>query len=122
MNTPRFNYDRNPGAISRPRTRKYSKWTRLPHIGPRFLRNSTGPERRKIYAIVAPRVPADLGRKRIRRVLIFDNHPNSIRLVFGRRLTADVDLGAPKTTGRGYVILGLVPILLIVLVTVWLLL
>jgi len=122
MNTGRFNYDRNPGAISRPGTRKYSKWTRLPHIGPRFLGNSTGPQRRKIYAIVAPPMPADPGRKTKRRILIFDSHPDSIRLVFGRRLSADVDFTVPEITGRRYIILGLVPILVIVLVTLWVLL
>jgi hypothetical protein len=67
-------------------------------------------------------MPADLGRKTIRRILIFDNHPDSLRLVFGRRLNADVDLSAPQTTSRGYIILGLIPILAVVLTTVWLLL
>jgi hypothetical protein len=121
MNSPRFNYDRNPGATPRPSSRKYAKWTRLPHIGPRFLRNSTGPERRKIYAIVAPPMPADLGGKTIRRILVFDNHPESLRLVFGRGLNT-VDVGAPEITRRRYIILGLIPIVAIVLVTLWLLL
>jgi hypothetical protein len=65
---------------------------------------------------------ADLGRKTIRRILIFDNHPDSLRLVFGRRLNADVDLSTPQTTSRRYIILGLIPILLIVLATLRLLL
>ncbi|HWY51763.1 MAG TPA: hypothetical protein VNW72_09790 [Chthoniobacterales bacterium] len=34
--------------------------------------------------------------KKIRRILIFDNHPDSLRLVFGRRPHPDVDLSAAQ--------------------------
>jgi hypothetical protein len=34
--------------------------------------------------------------KRIRRILIFDNHPESLRLVFGHRQHRDVDLSPPQ--------------------------
>jgi hypothetical protein len=34
--------------------------------------------------------------KRIRRILIFDNHPESLRLVFGHRQHRDVDLSRPE--------------------------
>jgi hypothetical protein len=94
----------------------------MSHIGGKFPGHSTGPEQRKIYAIVAPPMSADLGGKTIRRILIFDNHPDSLRLVFGRRLNADVDPGPPQTTSRRYIILGLVPILAVVLTTLWLVL
>jgi hypothetical protein len=67
-------------------------------------------------------MPGDLGGKTIRRILIFDNHPDSLRLVFGRRLNADVDPGPPQITRWRYIILGLVPILTVVLATLWLLL
>jgi hypothetical protein len=33
--------------------------------------------------------------KKIRRILIFDNHPESLRLVFGHRQHRDVDLSRP---------------------------
>jgi len=59
--------------------------------------------------------------KTIRRILVFDNHPESLRLVFGRGLNT-VDVGAPEITRRPYIILGLIPIVAIVLVTLWLLL
>jgi hypothetical protein len=35
------------------------------------------------------------GRK-IRRILIFDNHPESLRLVFGPRAHPDIDLSPPQ--------------------------
>jgi hypothetical protein len=122
MNTPRFNYDRNPGAASRLSARKYSKWIRLSDIGGKVPEHSTGPERRKIFAIVVPPLPVDLGGETIRRIFIFDNHPDSLRLVFGRSLNADVDLRAPQMTSRRYIILGLVLMLTIVLAASWLLL
>lgn len=34
--------------------------------------------------------------QKIRRILIFDNHPESLRLVFGHRLHHDVDLSRPE--------------------------
>ena len=40
---------------------------------------------KKIFAIVAPPIPADVGGKTIRCILIFDNHPDSLRLVSGYR-------------------------------------
>jgi hypothetical protein len=122
MNTPRFNYDRNPGATSRSRARKYSKWIRLSHTGRKVPDHSTDAERRKIYAVVAPPMTADLGGETIRRILIFDNHPDSLQLVFGRGLNADIDLRAPQIASRRSIILGLVLTLAIVLATLWLLL
>ena len=34
--------------------------------------------------------------KKIRRILIFDNHPDSLRLVFGHRPLPDLDLAPPE--------------------------
>jgi hypothetical protein len=34
--------------------------------------------------------------RKIRRVLIFDNHPESLRLVFGKRANPHVDLSVPQ--------------------------
>ena len=54
---------------------------------------------RKIFIIKqVSRWPASTtaeGRK-IRRILIFDNHPDSLRLVFGERANPDVDLSVPQ--------------------------
>jgi hypothetical protein len=43
--------------------------------------------------------------KKIRRILIFDNHPDSLRLVFGRRLHPDVDLARPERVSSWELIL-----------------
>src|SRR3984893_9580318 len=56
---------------------------------------------RKIFVIKkTSRLPStNAAGKKIRRILIFDNHPDSLRLVSKQRLSVDVDLA----TGRGRV-------------------
>jgi hypothetical protein len=53
---------------------------------------------RKIFVIKkTSRLPsANAAGKKIRRILIFDNHPESLRLVFGRRSHPNVDLSRPE--------------------------
>jgi hypothetical protein len=86
-----------------------------------------------MFAIVTPPMPADRGcKKTIRRILIFDNHPDSLRLVSGQRLNPDVDLAtgrvrvvaatglaAPPPTSPSHVILGLVLIMTLVVAMLW---
>jgi hypothetical protein len=58
--------------------------------------SATGRQRgrtRKIFVIKqTSRLPSTSARdKKIQRILIFDNHPDSLRLVFGRRANSYVD-------------------------------
>ena len=126
MNTPRFNYNRGPGEPSRLSPRNYPKWIGVSHIDGPLLRDSKGSGRRKIFAIVAPSTRADIGYKTVRRVLIFDDHPDSLRLVSRQYLNPDVDLAAGRVrstgglaaaqqTSHSHVVLGLVLILALVL-------
>ena len=85
MNVRRFALDRRPGAASRPKVREFPKWIRVSHLSSAVLRYPIVSGRKKIFAIVAPPIPADVGCKTIRRILIFDNHPDSLRLVSGYR-------------------------------------
>ena len=100
------------------------------HIGDRLRRDSSGVRGRKIFAIVAPPMPSELGRKRVQRVLIFDNHPDSLRLVSQQRLNPDVDcatrpvrpadeLVAPGHMRTSQVVLGLGLIVTLVLAMLW---
>jgi len=97
MNTRRFAYDGKSRATLHPSAQKYSKWIRVSRIGRPLLRDSTGLDRRKIFAIIAPAIPAEPGCKTIRRILIFDNHPDSLRLLFGSRIS-DGQLSDPQRT------------------------
>jgi hypothetical protein len=48
----------------------------------------------------------NVGRKKIRRILIFDNHPDSLRLVFGRRADSHLHLSDPqRMTSSGVALL-----------------
>ena len=53
---------------------------------------------RKIFIIKkTSRVPStNAAGKKIRRILIFDNHPDSLRLLFGERTNPYVDLSVPQ--------------------------
>jgi len=44
-------------------------------------------------------------RKRIQRILIFDDHPDSLRLVFGRRVNPQAHLSAPRPASSWELIL-----------------
>jgi hypothetical protein len=100
MNIPRLNYERRPNAPSSLRPAKYArpKWIRVSHVGGPFLRDSGIPERRRIFAIVAP-PKVDVSGKAIRRILIFDNHPDSLRLVSRLHVRPD-DLAATPCASR----------------------
>jgi hypothetical protein len=54
--------------------------------------------KRKIFIIKkTSRLPStNAAGKKIRRILIFDNHPDSLRLVFGERANPYVDLSVPQ--------------------------
>src|SRR5438105_12993693 len=99
MNIARFNNERRPNAHSPLRPARYArpKWIRMSDLGGPFLRNSGIPERRRIFAIVAlPKV--DGSGNAIRRILIFDNHPDSLFLV--SRLVVRTD--AVAVMGRAF--------------------
>jgi hypothetical protein len=96
MKIPRFNYERRPSAPSRLRWEKcpHPKRTRVSHIDRPFIRDSASSARRRIFAIVA-RPKVDLGGKVIRRILIFDNYPDSLRLLSRLHVRPD-DLAATR--------------------------
>src|SRR2546421_8630433 len=110
MNTRRFAFDRRPGAASPPKAREFPKWIRVAQFGSLVPHDSTASGQKKIFAIVTSPMPADVGDEMIRRILIFDDHPDSLRLVSRLRVRPDVDPAAPRHTSFSYVALGLVVI------------
>jgi hypothetical protein len=130
MNTPRFNYERSAGPPSRLSAQKYSKWIRVSDIDGPLPRKSSGTARRKIFAIVTLSRSVDLPGKTVRHVLIFDNHPDSLRLVAEQYLNSDVGLAtgpfraadgpaAPGHIRPSHVILGLALVVTLVLAMFW---
>jgi len=64
------------------------------NLGGAFSGSRQRSRAKKIFIIrKTTRLPSTItAGKKIRRILIFDNHPDSLRLVFGRRPLSDVDL------------------------------
>ena len=119
MNTSRFAYHRRSDATSDLNAQKYSKWIRVSRIGSSLLRDSTGSGSKKIFAIVAPLMPANLGCKTIRRILIFDDHPDSLRLVSRLRVRPDVDLVAARRGHPAYLMFALLLMLALSIAMFW---
>jgi hypothetical protein len=70
---------------------------------------------RKIFVIKkVQRLPATtVAGKKIQRILIFDNHPDSLRLVLGRRADSYLHLSDPgRTTSSGVALLWILVVVL----------
>jgi hypothetical protein len=85
-------------------------------VGP-FFRHSGIPERRRIFAIVAP-PKVDVSGKAIRRILIFDNQPESLRLVSRLHVRPD-DLAATRRAHPVYLIFALLLMLALSMAMFW---
>ena len=120
MKRPRFSCEPRQAAGSHPRLQKNLrlKWIPVSHIGERLFRNSASKRRKRIFAVIAPLLPADSSRTPIRRILIFDNHPDSLRLVSRQYLNGDAQSPTLRPLYRD-VILGLLLILLLVCAMFW---
>jgi len=119
MNTSRFDYDRRSGVTADPSTQNYSKWIRVSRIGSSLLRDSTGSGRKKIFAIVAPPTRGNSGGKTIRSILIFDNHPESLRLLYRQHSSPDVDLVAARRAHLAYLVFALLLMLALSIAMFW---
>ena len=83
----------------------YPQWIRMPDLG--CLRDSVSSGQKRIFAIVSPPVPTPIAGKTIRRIMIFDNHPDSLRLVLKSGLDLDGDAAASRRERRTSIICGL---------------
>ncbi len=115
MNTPRFNRDRTRTTTPRSTSRRYPKWLRVADL--RGLRDSKQSGRKRTFAIVSPPIPVRSGRKTVRHVWIFDNHPTSLRLLSETLAKDDVDLELPRNPR--HLILGMALILTLVIAMFW---
>jgi hypothetical protein len=92
----------------------------VPDLG--GLENSRCSGRRRIFAAVSRPIPTGVGGKTIRRILIFDNHPDSLRLVLkpGANLDSDSDDEANFSRDRRTsIICGSILIVMVVAAMLW---
>src|SRR5438034_11475442 len=116
---PRFSYNRKRGTASRPRGEEFPKWIRVTHISAPVLADSKGSDKKRIFAMVSRPIPTEVEGKTIRRILIFDNHPDSLRLVSRLGVRPDVDSARPRYTSHPHVILRLVVVMALILTMIW---
>src|SRR3954469_4085533 len=77
-----------------------SNWVRLSEIDSQSLRDlvSRAPtsKERRVFAIVRSGEQSKVSSTRVQRVLVFDDHPDSLSLVFGSPITSE-----PSVTSSG---------------------
>ena len=117
MDSSRAN-DRSERWVSpHARVHEYPQWIRMADLG--CLRDSVMSGQKRIFAIVSPPIPTPIEGKTIRRIVIFDNHPDSLRLV----LKSGVDLGdddaALRRERRTSIICGFILIAMVVAALLW---
>src|SRR5262245_17522127 len=94
MIAPRSNDGSRRGAIPPRRKNSYPQWVRIQKVG--RIPASTNSERKRIFAIVSRPIPTAIEGKTIRRIVIFDNHPDSLRLILQSGLDEAADDSAVR--------------------------
>ena len=113
----RFNNGFARQAISRSARGRCSPWVQMPDLG--CLDDSRSSGRKRIFAIVWRPIPTALDGKTTRRILIFDNHPDSLRLIFETGVDLDSDAAAWRRETRTSVICGSILIALLLAAMLW---
>jgi hypothetical protein len=89
----------------------------------RSVRDASGSSQKRIFAIVSRPIPSGSEGKTIRRILLFDNHPDSLRLLLkpGANLDSD-DEAKFRRERRTAIICGSILIAMLVAAILWALL
>jgi hypothetical protein len=83
------------------------------------LSGSASPGQKRIFAIVSPPIPTPVEGKTMRRIVIFDNHPDSLRLVLQSGVDPDSDDAASRRERRTSIACGLILIAMLVAALIW---
>ena len=121
METPRSNGGSSQRATSRFVIEHSPQWVQVPDL--RSVRDAAGSSQKRIFAIVSRSIPSDVKGKTIRRILLFDNHPDSLRLILkpGANLDSD-DEAKFRRERRTAIICGSILIAMLVAAILWALL
>ena len=117
MKTPRSNRRFSQHARSRLMIEQSPQWVQAPDLS--SVRDAAGSSRKRIFAAVSRPIPTGVGGKTIRRVLIFDNHPDSLRLIFETGVDSDSDAAAWRRERRTSIICGSILIAMVVAAMLW---
>jgi hypothetical protein len=119
VNRPRSPYCRKPDAASLANAWELPKWIRATHLSRVVLRDSTVSGQKKIFAIVSRPIAGEIEGGTMRRILIFDNHPDSLRLVFESGVDPDSDDAASRRERWTSITCGLILIAMLVAAMLW---
>jgi hypothetical protein len=85
----------------------------------RCLSGSAIPRQKRIFAIVSPPIPTPVYGKTIRRIVIFDNHPDSLRLVLDSSVDVESDDAASHRERRTSIMCGSILIAMVLAAILW---
>jgi hypothetical protein len=94
-----------------------ARWRRVAELG--CVRDPGNAGRKRIFAIVSRPIPFEGKSKTIRRIVIFENHPDSLRLVLEAGLDAATDDAASRQERRTSIICGSILIAMMVGSLLW---
>jgi len=117
MDSSRANHGAKRRVSWPARFHNYPQWIRMPDLG--CLRDSVSSGQKRIFAIVSPPIPTPVAGKTIRRIVIFDNHPDSLRLVPKSGLDLDSDAAASRRERQTSIICGFILIAMVVAALLW---
>jgi hypothetical protein len=83
------------------------------------LSGSARSGQKRIFAIVSPPIRTPVDGKTIRRIVIFDNHPDSLRLVLNSGVNVDSDDAVSRRERRTSIICGLILIAILLAALLW---
>jgi hypothetical protein len=116
METPRSSGRSSQRARSRFVIEHSPQWAQTPDL--RSVGDAAGSSRKRIFAVVSRPIPSDVEGKTIRRILVFDNHPDSLRLIFGTGVDLD-NHAAWRREMRTSIICGSILIAMVVAAMLW---
>jgi hypothetical protein len=117
MNDSRSYRRWNPRPLSRLSMGSYPQWAQVPELG--TVREFTTSGQNKIFAIVSRPIPSGVEGKTIRRILIFDNHPDSLRLALESSVDSDSDDDECLRARRTSIVCGSILMAMLVVALVW---
>ncbi len=117
MDSSQFEGDAGRNAISRFATENHPRWIPMAELG--SIRDSTSSGEKRIFAIALRPIAAEVKGKAIQRIVIFDNHPDSLRLVLQSRGDVSRNDAVSRREKRTSIIFGSILIAMVIAAMLW---
>jgi len=117
MDSSQYNDGCQRRAMARAVAPRSPHWIHLPELG--RVHGSTSSGRKRVFAVVSRPIPTEVGGKTIRRVLVFDNHPDSLRVILESGMDLNSEAGAWSREKRTSIFCGLIMIAMLAGAMLW---